>query len=63
MTGKYLKVTVTKSRIGRLPAQRKTLDAMGLTRTGRSRTFNDTPTIRGMIRKVEHLVEVEAISS
>ena len=51
-------VTQTKSPIGREGSQRKTLIGLGLNKIGRSKILNDTPSIRGMINKVKHLVEV-----
>lgn len=54
-----LKVTQVRSGIGRSSDQRTTLRGLGLTRRGRSRILNDTPQVRGMIRKVQHLVRVE----
>ena len=54
-----LKVTQVKSSIGRPANQRATLRGLGLTRTGRTRILVDTPQVRGMIRKVQHLVQVE----
>jgi len=55
-----LKVTQVKSGIGRPADQRATLVGLGLTRIGRSRILKDTEAVRGMIRKVQHLVRVEA---
>jgi large subunit ribosomal protein L30 len=54
--GKKLKITLVHSFIGRPEAQRKVLRGMGLGKVGRSVILNDTPEIRGMVRKVEHLV-------
>ena len=54
--GKQLKVTLVKSYIGRPEAQRKVLRGMGLGKVNRTVLLNDTPEIRGMIRKVVHLV-------
>jgi large subunit ribosomal protein L30 len=55
------KVTVvqTGSPIGRKPGQRETLIGLGLNKMRRSSTLVDTPEVRGMIRKVAHLVRVE----
>lgn len=57
-----MKDTVTvkqiASPIGRKPGQRATLIGLGLNKLGRCRTLEDTPSIRGMIRKVQHLVEI-----
>jgi large subunit ribosomal protein L30 len=53
---KKLKITQIKSYIGRPEAQRRVLRGMGLGRMNRTVVLNDTPEIRGMIRKVVHLV-------
>lgn len=53
---KMLKITQVKSTIGRPEAQRKVLRGMGLGRINRTVVLNDTPQIRGMVRKVVHLV-------
>jgi large subunit ribosomal protein L30 len=53
-----IKVKLVRSRIARKPRQKKNLDALGLTRCGKEKTFEDSPAIRGMIAKVSHLVEV-----
>jgi len=59
MAGK-LKVTQIASPIGRKKDQRATLVGLGLNKMNRSRELPDTPDVRGMIRKVQHLVRVEA---
>ena len=51
-------VKQVKSAIGRRGYQRKTLIGLGLNKIGRSKKLDDTPSIRGMIGKVKHLVEV-----
>ena len=51
-------VTQKKSPIGRQLDQKKTLIGLGLNKIGRSKVLNDTPSIRGMINKVKHLVDV-----
>ena len=51
-------VTQKKSPIGRQSYQKKTLIGLGLNKIGRSKVLNDTPSVRGMINKVKHLVEV-----
>ena len=53
---KKLKITLVKSFIGRPEAQRRVLRGMGLGKVNRTVVLNDTPEIRGMVRKVEHLV-------
>ena len=55
---KTIIVTQKKSPIGRQSYQRKTLIGLGLNKIGRSKELEDTPSIRGMIGKVKHLVEV-----
>ena len=55
---KTVTVEQTGSPIGRPKDQRATLVGLGLTRRGRIRTLEDTPAVRGMIRKVNHLVRV-----
>ena len=54
--GKMLKITLIHSYIGRPEAQRRVLRGMGLGKVNKSVVLNDTPEIRGMIRKVDHLV-------
>ncbi|RLA86136.1 MAG: 50S ribosomal protein L30 [Deltaproteobacteria bacterium] len=54
----YLKVKLVKSPIGYPKKQREVLRGMGLTRLNKEVLLKDTPSIRGMIRKVSHLVEV-----
>jgi large subunit ribosomal protein L30 len=54
-----LKVTKTKSGIARNAYFTKVLKGMGLTRMHQSVFLQDTPEIRGMIRKVAHMVVVE----
>ena len=53
---KKLKVTLIKSYIGRPEAQRRVLRGMGLGKVNKTVVLMDTPEIRGMIRKVDHLV-------
>ncbi len=54
------KVTVrqTGSPIRRTKDQRATLVGLGLNKLGRTATLEDTPSVRGMIAKVAHMVEV-----
>lgn len=54
--GNKLKITLVKSFIGRPEVQRRILRGMGLGKVHRTVLLNDTPEIRGMIRKVDHLV-------
>ncbi|MGH7412551.1 MAG: 50S ribosomal protein L30 [Candidatus Methylomirabilis sp.] len=53
-----LRITLRKSMIGRPAHQRQVLAGLGLRRIDQSVVRADTPTIRGMIAKVAHLVEV-----
>ena len=60
MTGKKtLKITQIGSPIGREDYQRETLVGLGLNKMHRTAVLEDTPSIRGMIRRVHHLVRVE----
>jgi large subunit ribosomal protein L30 len=52
-------VRQTGSPAGRKPGQKETLIGLGLNKLGRSRELADTPSVRGMLRKVAHLVKVE----
>jgi len=54
-----IRVTFTGSFSGCTRRQRETLKGLGLTRAGRSVIVRDHPSVRGMIRKVAHLVSVE----
>ena len=56
-----LKVTQVKSGIGRPETQKRTLAGLGLGRPHKSAILLDTPSIRGMIRKVSHLVTIEPV--
>jgi len=55
-----IRVTLVGSYAGCTKRQRATLKGLGLGRRGRSAILRDTEPIRGMIRKVAHLVRVEA---
>jgi large subunit ribosomal protein L30 len=59
MSKKTVTVVQTGSPIGRKPGQRETLVGLGLNKMHRSSTLEDTPSVRGMIRKVAHLLRVE----
>jgi large subunit ribosomal protein L30 len=58
MEEKKIKVTLIRSQITRPETQRRTLCGLGLTRLNRTKELKDTPAVRGMIRKVAHLVKV-----
>jgi len=52
-------VTWKKSSIGHKEDQKRTIRALGLRRLGQTVEHSDTPSVRGMIHKVRHLVVVE----
>jgi large subunit ribosomal protein L30 len=56
-----LKITLTRSLIGRPEKQRATVKALGLGKINSSAVHEENAAIRGMIRKVEHLVTVEEV--
>jgi len=58
---KHLKVTLTKSRHGRLKSHKACVAGLGLRRIRQSVTVLDTPENRGMINKVSYLVSVEDV--
>ena len=60
-TGK-VRVTQTASGNGQKPGQQATLIGLGLNKLRRTRELEDTPAVRGMIRKVHHLLKVEELS-
>jgi large subunit ribosomal protein L30 len=62
MAKKTLRVTQIGSPIRREKSQRQTLIGLGLNKMHRTRELEDTPAVRGMIRKVSHMVRVEGES-
>lgn len=56
-----IKITQIKSRINAPKVQKLTLDALGLRKMHHSVVKEDTPSIRGMVKTVHHLVEVEQL--
>lgn len=56
-----LKITLVKSLIGRPEEQRATVKALGLKKINSFVVQEDSPAIKGMVRKVEHLVQVEEV--
>lgn len=56
-----LKITQTRSTIKRRPRARRTIEALGLGRPNHFVIHEDTPQIRGMIRSVQELVDVEEL--
>ena len=58
----HIVVTQVRSAIGAKPKARGALRALGLGRIGRSHILANRPEIRGMLRKVDHLITVEYVS-
>jgi len=58
-TGKVIRVTLVRSTIGYTKDQKATARALGLRRLHQTVEHNDNPALRGMIRKIIHLVQVE----
>lgn len=58
-TAKQIIVTLKHSAIGRSQDQKDTVKALGFKKLNQSLVKADTPAIRGMIKKIEHLVEVK----
>jgi large subunit ribosomal protein L30 len=56
-----LRVTQVRSTVGKPPRQRHTVRALGLRRVRHTVTHEDRPEIRGMLAKVNHLVQVEEV--
>ncbi|EOX3489325.1 50S ribosomal protein L30 [Vibrio cholerae] len=54
-----IKVTQTKSSIGRLPKHKATLRGLGLRKINHTVELEDTPCVRGMINKIYYMVKVE----
>jgi len=62
MAANKLKITQIKSAAGRKKYQRATLIGLRLNKLRRTSVLEDTPAIRGMIERVNHLVSVEEVS-
>lgn len=58
---KTIKVTLIRSRIGRLPKHKATLDGLGLRRINRHVELNNTPAIQGMLNLVSYMIKVELL--
>ncbi len=55
-----LKITLTRSPIGYEKSQRATAEALGLRRLNQTVVQEDSPSIRGMVFKISHLVAIES---
>lgn len=62
MSAKKLKVTQVKSEIGRMDKQRRVLKGLGLRGMNSEVLVDNTPSFRGMVKKVLHLVQVEEVN-
>ncbi len=58
---KRIRITQIRSAVGRQKIQQRTLDALGIKRHQQSVVHNDTPAIRGMIAKLDHLLKVTEV--
>jgi large subunit ribosomal protein L30 len=58
-TKKTVRITQIASGAGRKPGQQATLTGLGLNKLRATATLEDTPAVRGMMRKVAHLIRVE----
>jgi large subunit ribosomal protein L30 len=56
-----VRVTQMRSPLGRKPGQKATLVGLGLNKQRATRELEDTPSARGMMRKVAHLIKVEEL--
>ncbi len=59
---KKIKITLVKSPIDRPERQKLTLVALGLTKLNATKEVEATPQILGMVRKVEHMIQVEELA-
>ncbi len=59
----HIKVTLSRSQIGCTQEQRATLRGLGLRKIGAARLLENTPSVRGMVKSVLHMVQVEEVSS
>ena len=61
MSANQIKVTLVRSVIGSNEKVRATVCGLGLRKTNSSRVLENSPNVRGMIRKVHHLLKVEEV--
>ncbi|HEB78040.1 MAG TPA: 50S ribosomal protein L30 [Methylothermaceae bacterium] len=61
MADKKLKVTLVRSKIGRIRSHRATVTGLGLKRMHQTVVLDDTPEVRGMIKKVAYMLNVEEV--
>ncbi len=58
---KVLKITLVRSPIGNTERHKATIRALGLRKIGQTIEQKDSPTVRGMIAKVNHLIQIEEV--
>lgn len=58
---KKLEITLTRSKIGKVPKHQKTVKALGLKRLNKSVIVNDCPAIRGMAKAIDYMVRVREL--
>lgn len=63
MSDKTIKVTLTKSPIGRLKKHKACVAGLGLRRIGHTVEVQDSPSVRGMINRIYYMVQVEGEAS
>ncbi|HEV2128615.1 MAG TPA: 50S ribosomal protein L30 [Thermomicrobiales bacterium] len=61
-TGGRLRITLVRSVIGRSGDQARTVESLGLRKVNQTVEREDTPSIRGMVTKISHLVKVEEVA-
>lgn len=59
--GRQIRITQVRSAVGRQKIQRRTLEALGIRRHQQSVVHEDTPAIRGMIARIDYLLEVTEV--
>lgn len=60
---KKLSITLKKSTIGRVPKHRSTVESLGLRKLNQTVVHEDRPEIRGMIKSIEYMLEVQEIEA
>jgi large subunit ribosomal protein L30 len=62
-SAKNLRITLVRSAIGYRKDQKATVRALGLRKLNASVVLEDSPTVRGMLNKISHLLEVEEVDA
>lgn len=58
---RQIRITQVRSAVGRQKIQRRTLEALGIRRHQQSVVHDDTPAVRGMIARIDYLLEVTEV--